>query len=242
VLGADARRVRSPRLARAIVERQRQLAESPDPNERALADQIDEHYRNSNVRVALSAELLSRYVSQPEPEIRPVHERIAGTPVRGRSQTIAENRVRLEPTAGRWQVDFEAEGVVASNTVADGGQVRLRSHGTTQFSAQKLIVVATDGVHVGPSEVDANNRNRLVGVRSDFDCLPIIGDIVRSVAVDNYWKKQPRARAEVEYKVARRVEQQLDARTHDAVEKTEQEVEERLTGPLEEVGIVLTPV
>jgi hypothetical protein len=88
-------RVRSPRLARAIVERQRQLAESPDPNERALADQIDEHYRNSNVRVALSAELLSRYVSQPEPEIRPVHERIAGTPVRGRSQTIAENRVRL---------------------------------------------------------------------------------------------------------------------------------------------------
>jgi hypothetical protein len=34
----------------------------------------------------------------------------------------------------------------------------------------------------------------------------------------------------------------LDARTHEAVEKTEQEVEERLTGPLEEVGIVLTPV
>jgi hypothetical protein len=234
--------VRSPRLARAITERQRQLAESPDPNHRALAGQIEDHYRNSNIRVALSAELLSRYVSQPEPEIRPVHDRIAGTPVRGQSQTIAENRVRLEPTSGRWQVDLEAEGVVASNTVADGGQARLRSHGTTQFSAQKSIVVATDGVHVGRSAVNAESRNRLMGVRSDYDWLPIVGDIVRNVAVENYWKKQPRARAEVEYKVARRVEQQLDARTHDAVQQTEKEVQERLTGPLHEVGIELTPV
>jgi len=150
--------------------------------------------------------------------------------------------MRLEPTVGRWQVDLEADGVVASNTVADGGQARVRTHGTTEFSAEKSIVVATDGVHVGPSEVDAENRNRLMGVRSNFDWLPIIGDIARNLAVENYWKKQPRARAEVEYKVSRRVGQQLDARTRDAVERTEQEVRERLTGPLREVGIELTPV
>ena len=90
---------RTPRLARAILQRQRLLAEASDARQNELANQIEQNYRNANVRLALSAELLQRFVPQQQEEMSPVRDRIAGTPVRGQSITTSENKVQSR--AGR---------------------------------------------------------------------------------------------------------------------------------------------
>ncbi len=207
-----------------------------------MADQIEQNYRNANVRLALSAEMIERFVPQQQEEFSPVRDRIVGTPVRGRSVTSAQNRVKLEPDAACWNMGLKSDGTVDSQTVADGGQVLISSCGMTEFSAQKSIIVDPNGVRLGSSSADAHNYSQLMGIRSSYDWIPVVNDMVRSQAIDEYRRKQPRARAEVESKVARRVERQLDDRTGTAVEKMERQFRDRVSGPLESGGVELTPI
>lgn len=235
-------RTRTPRLARTIIERQRLLAQSNDGRQRELADQIEQNYRNANVRLALSAEMIERFVPQQQEELSRVHDRIVGTPVRGQSITTAENRVKLEPDSACWNMGLESDGTVDSQTVADGGQVMISSCGTTEFSAQKSIVVDPNGVRLRSSTADAHNYSQLMGIRSSYDWIPMVSDMVRSRALDEYRQKQPLAQAEVECKVARRVERQLDDRAGTAVEKLEHRYQEQVSGPLESGGVDVTPI
>src|SRR4029077_21001375 len=122
---------------------------------------------------------------------------IVGTPVHGVSHTIAENRVNLLPDDSRWNMGLTAHGTVSSDTVANGGSAMLRTLGTTQVSAEKAVVVDKDGnVQCGPSTVAADNQSQLVGVRTQFDQVPLVGDVVRQQAIEQYSQKRPQAKSE----------------------------------------------
>jgi hypothetical protein len=236
-------RDRTPRMARAIVERQRQLALANDSRQRELANQIEQNYRNANVRLALSAELLERFINKHSEHTSTVRDRIAGTPVRGQSLTTTENKVHLHPDPQRWNVDLESTGTVDSQTVSDAGSVQVCTRGSTEFVAEKSIVVERDGVLLGESSVDAHsNGNTLTGIRSDFDWVPLVNGMVRSRARDEYRQKQSRARLEIERKVARRVEEQIDERAGAAVSKAKTQMREQVTGPLSSAGVEVTPI
>jgi hypothetical protein len=233
---------RAPRLARAILQRQRLLAQSQQPRQAELANEIEQNYRNANVRLAISGELLQRFVPKQQSEISAVHDRIAGTPVRGQSITNSDNQLRLEPDAQRWHVNLESDGTVDSDTLADGGQVKVHTLGSTNFTAQKSIVIDREGVEMGTSSAAAENSSHLVGVRSNVDWMPLVNDMVRTRAIEEYYKKRPRAKAEVECKVASRVERQLDDRAGDAVQRVQNQMREQVTEPLASAGVELTPI
>jgi hypothetical protein len=149
----------------------------------------------------------------------------------------------LQPATGRWQLAIEADGVVESHTLADGGRARLRSVGATSFKAEKSVVVGADGVHLEPTAIAAdNNFSRLVSVTTDFDWVPVFRAFARSQAVDQYRAKRPRARADIERKVAARAGAGLDERAADAVERAEREIRDRFTQPLAEAGVAVTPI
>ena len=233
---------RDPQLARQIAEAQLALQSSTDGLDHKLADAVEQHYLNANLRFAVTKEMLNRFVSEQQNELRPVRDRIAGTPVRGQSETLSESRIRLEPAAGRWQVGIEADGTVESNTGCRRRASPLRSHGTTEFTAQKTVIVDEQGVSMKPTVVSATNVNRLMGVTTDFDWVPIFGSYARGRALDQYRSKRSQAKAEIEFKVGDRAADQLDERAGDAVERAKREIEERLTNSLAETGIEITPI
>lgn len=233
---------RAPRVARLILERQRLLAQSNQPQQQQLAQQIEQNYRNANVRLALSGELLARFVPKQKSEMSPVRDRIAGTPVRGHSITNSDNQIHLQPDSERWHVNLESDGTVDSDTVADGGQVKVRTSSTTNFSAQKEIMVNRDGVEMEPSSADAHNSSQLLGVSSNVDWMPVVNSLVRERAIEEYHRKRPLAKAEVECKVASRVERQLDERTGDAVNRVQNQMRSQVTEPLANAGVELTPI
>jgi hypothetical protein len=233
---------RDPRLARQVVEEQKSLRTSGNALNQSLADAVEQHYRNANVRIAITAEMLNRLIAQQRSEMRAVRDWIAGTPVRGQSHTHSESFVRLEPAAGRWQLDLQTQGVVESNTLANGGKARLRSFGATDFTAQKTIIVDSHGVHLQSAFVDATNYNRLVGVRTQYDWVPLFGAYARSKAVEQYRAKRPRAKAEVEAKVAAQAQDNVDRETREAVERIERDVRNRFTDPIARAGIEVTPI
>jgi hypothetical protein len=122
---------RNPKLGRSIALQQQSLKSSSDSIDRTVADSVEQHYRNANVRVAISAEMLNRLAGAERNESQPVSRQIAGTYVHGQSNVHSESRVLLDPSADEWQLELKADGVVTSDTLANGGPVRFRSRGTT---------------------------------------------------------------------------------------------------------------
>lgn len=127
---------RDPKLGRCIAQQQQSLKASSDTTDQAVAETVEQHYRNANVRLAITAEMLNRLAGVERNEWQPVNRQIAGAYVHGQSNVHSESRVQLDPSVSEWQVQLKANGAVDSNTLANSGPVRFRSRGTTDFSAQ----------------------------------------------------------------------------------------------------------
>jgi hypothetical protein len=233
---------RDARLASRVVEQQRALAASPASFDRALADAVEQHYRNANTRVAISAEMINRMVSAKRSESRPVRDRIGGAFVRGQSDVFSQSRVELAPANDEWRLKVETSGVIESNTLADAGPVRFRSRGATDFSGSKSVIVRPDGIHLQPSDIDATSRSRLVGVTTDYDWVPLFGSYARDRAMGEYQARQYRVRAEMESRVSTEASDTLDHDTHEAVERARQNLHDRFTSRFDRYGIKATTI
>jgi hypothetical protein len=235
-------RFRDPHIGRQVAQSQRQLRSSSSDLDHALAEAVEENYRNANVRVAVTAEMLNRFVAQERVQARPVRERIAGTPVRGHSETTSRSQITFQPTLGRWQMQMRTDGVVESET-SSVGRAKVFTHGATQFTAQTPIVVHPTGqVENHSTQVIADNCSHLLGVSTGVDWIPIVGSLARSQVVSQYQKKRPRAKSEIEFKVANRTREQVEGRTEELVSDVRGQVQERLTNPLTRYGIEITPL
>src|SRR5205823_2251082 len=72
------------------------LSRSTKAEERELGRRLAWHYRGTNLRFAVSEELLMRFLpKQAEPTLQPVSDTILGVPVSGQSLTHNDLRVRL---------------------------------------------------------------------------------------------------------------------------------------------------
>ena len=98
--------------ARQLADDCRHLSWSPDPAVRRLGAVVDEHYRNANVRLAVSAAFLNRFVPQPAAQVAPFRDVIVGADVTGRSTTMTKLTVLLVPDPQRLRLGLEAHGVV----------------------------------------------------------------------------------------------------------------------------------
>ncbi len=229
-------------LASQVVKQQKALAASPAPFDRALAEAVEQHYRNANVRVAITAEMINRVLKSDRSELRPVRDRIAGTFVQGQSEVFSQSRVELMPANDEWQLRVQTSGVVESNTLANAGSVRLRSSGATDFSGSKSVIVRADGVHTQSSDVDASSYNRLVGVTTDYDWVPLFGGYARDRAMQEYQARRSRVRSEMEWRVSAEASDTLDRETHEAIERARKNFYARFTDRFDEYGIKLTTI
>ena len=80
------------------------LGFSSSDERRQLADRLQTHYRNANIRVAVTEELLNRLMQEREPEYAQVRDQVLGVPVYGRSLTSTDVGLRLVPDASRARI------------------------------------------------------------------------------------------------------------------------------------------
>ncbi len=229
-------------MGQHIIEQQRSLAASPASFDRTLADAVEQHYRNANIRVAITAQMVNRMINAERSESRPVRESIAGAFVRGQSDVYSQSQVELEPADDEWQMRVRTKGVVESNTLANAGPVRLRSRGATDFSGSKSVIVRSDGVHMQSSNVEATSRSRLVGVTTDYDWIPLFGSMTRDRAMQEYQAKQRFVRNAMESRVSSEASDMLDRDTHEAMEQARQRLYARFTEHFDQYGIKLSTI
>jgi hypothetical protein len=232
----------APHDARRVAEDYEALASSPIAAHQALAQPIDSHYRNANLRVAVSGKLINQLIPQPEPRREPVRDTIAGADVRGRNQISTRLFVRLLPDRRRIRLGLEAHGTVRSKTASQGGPATFFSTGKTAYLARKLILVGPRGSRVWPAVASADSHTQLEDIETRFDRWPLIGNLVRWIAESQHDQRLDEAIWEVEHKVARRARQELDSQADAQIAKLEETLQRERQAALSRFDVRAVPV
>lgn len=218
--------------ARSLARQYQNSRWSTNPKIEELSELLNAHYRNANVRVAVAAELLNRMIPDIDPTDEDVNEYIQGAQVYGSSRIHTNLRATLTPDPIQWRVGVEASGEVESSTAANAGPATFYNEALSQYLARKLMTVDRHGVTVSRAEAEADSNAGLTGFRTDFDRVPILSWLARSIALDQHDSRFNSARREAERRLAERVSERLDDEVHTRLEQAEREFNEKLLAPL----------
>lgn len=210
---------------------------SPWPGELRLAAQLDAHYRNANVRLAATQELINGLVPEVQASEEPVFDRILGARVTGRSMTHTRLRVRLVPDPRHVRFRFEARGVVTSSTKSAKGPVTFLSNGRSTYVAQKEFLLDRTGLRSMPAEAVAQSRNQVKDVQTDFDGILLVASVVRSIARDQQREQRDQLRAEVDWRVTHRACRRLDNESQQRLTVAQQRAGSRWLEPLRQLQL-----
>ncbi len=198
----------------------------------AVAKSITTHYRNANMRFAVTDQLMRRLLPPVQSQVQPVRTTLLGSRVRGTSQINSDLDLRLVPSRDRWSLELLTQGDVSTRAVGLNGPVALRTVGNSNFLASTPIQLTTDAVKIGSSSVSVNNQTRLRGIRSDYDGLPLIGSLVRSIAAGRYADSAPIANRITESRIRQSISGEIDQQVQEKVRKATGQFSDVVVGPL----------
>ncbi len=221
-----------PSDARRLAEDRRTLALSRDADRLELARLVDGHYRNANLRVAVSEKLINRLMPVREPQTAWVNDTVLGNPTRGHSQTSTDVGIRLIPDPNRLRLALEVNGHVASLTSSASGPATFFNNSQSTYTAVKPIEFSTRGVRTSPAKVSVQNVTKLRDLETDFDGLPLFGSIVKSVARKQHHSHKQEVQEEVKRKVASRAKAQVDTEADARFGEISQRLQQRVIRPI----------
>ena len=114
---------------------------------------------------------------------------IQGVPVRGQSLTASEISVRMIPDPHHVRMALEVNGEVAAVTRSTSGPATFYSDSESSYFARKPLEITLRGIRMWPTEVSVDNNSQLRGVATDFDRMPMFGQIARNMARSQYDEK-----------------------------------------------------
>ncbi len=229
--------------ARKVADDFRGLSWSSPAEAEEMSQSLDTHYRNANLRIALAGPLVNRMVPQPPKMENEVQDTVVNVPVYGHSTTYTKLSVRLVPDPRRIRIGLEANGLVDSDTRSTSGPATFYNEGRSTFLVRKLFVIGPQGLSVWPAIAEAENSySYLISLETDFDGVPLVGPLVRSVARNKHDEARGDARVEVEYKVATRARDQLDAEIRPLLTESAQRFEKEQLATLKRLGMEITPL
>ena len=200
---------------------------------------LEWNYRNSNLRIVVSNELLNRLVPQQPKVEEPVHDRILGIPTRGWSTSTARVGVRLITDPRNIRFALEVKGIVFARTTSRRDPVTIHSNSDSAYLARKQLQLSASGLKTWPTEAEVSNSSRLRGVETDFDDVPILGFVVEEIARAKHAESEPAVRRVARRKVATRVQEEIDSAIEPRLTDARQLYRQRVLTPLE--GLELAP-
>ncbi len=226
----------------AVADLYQQVRWSPDSRLAELGDTLNMYYRNANVRVALSAELVNRFLPKEARQQEYVQDYIQGARVEGSTEASTRLRLVLLPDRLRWRVGLEANGEVASDTSSTKGPATFYQNGVSQYRVRKMLLVDRRGVKMFNAEAEAQANNQLTDFETSFDPIPILGYFARSIARGQYDAAQDAARMEVQGKIQGRATTRIDQAVAEQLKKGQDNFQVKLLEPLRKLSLEPAPV
>jgi hypothetical protein len=218
------------------------LDAAPLPAAHAVAAAVRDHYRAPNLRVAVHRDFVTRLLPKTTVQTGPMQDFVLGRKVRGTRTLEQSLAVRFVPDPDEIRVEILVAGVVDSRTVTDSGPVAFHSRGEANFTVRKPVTVSAAGVAFGSALGSASNESRLASIETDFDGVPLVGSLVRTIARNQHDENKAAAIREVNGRIitraCREVDQQAEPRFAALITRARERAWETLVG----LGLEPTPV
>jgi hypothetical protein len=213
-----------------------------EPPTGGVARAVGDHYLAPNLRIAVHQAFVERLLPEGAQRSGPIREFVLGRPVRGTQRVQQSTGVRFVPDPDEIRMELLVDGVVSSRSVTESGPVALHSRATGRFTIRKPMTVSTHGLAFGQAVGSASNRSRLADIRTDFDSLPIMGSLMRSIARNQHDDHYAEATREVNDKIVTRACREIDAATEPRFRDVAERVRTRAWEPLVRLGLEPTAV
>lgn len=220
-------------VARAV--QSLRYASSPEAIE--LADAIDTYYRNANIRLAVTDTLINRLIPEVDARVAPVHQRMLGAEVRGQSYVNSQVAVRLIPSPSSWQLQLETLGQVRAATASRSGPVSIRTGSQAEFVSATPLEIGRLSATAGGTVVAVESNTRLRGVETDYDSVPLVGSLVREIALSRYQSLAPQAKQIQQGQIRSAVSSEVDEQVNRQLGEASDRFTRHLLGPLGSLGL-----
>lgn len=214
---------------------------SNDPGDLAIANELDKHYRNANFRMTLSSELINRLIPQMPKTTEPFSEQMMGAQVVGQNDITNRISIKLVPDPHRFNFQLETMGQVETRSVATRGGLKIKSLGQSDFLVQKGILLGHDGFDTSSRPLASCDANQaLVGLNSNFDRYPLLGRVVRKVALQKIREQTGEAERLIENQVATMASERVQEIIEEEIGKVKDGFHRKLFRPM--LNMELEPV
>ena len=225
------------RCSTSLADAMQSLRFSEHFEQAAVSQAISTHYRNANLRLAVSEEFINRMMPKSTIKDKPVRQKILGADTRGASQISTDLQVDFKPDDSAWQIALRLDGDISSST-------KSSSHGATFYNASIANVTAirdfrisTQGILVNGRPTTVESHDSLKRFKTDWDALPILGDMVRHIAYDEFLQARPIAKRIMQKTIATQTDQEFDAQLKANIASAQSQFEKRLIGPLQSLDL-----
>ena len=207
------------------------------PAQLKLAETVNTFYRNANLRIAVSKELLDRGLPKAQMMDRPVRQRILGADTRGASQVQTSMNIELVPDPQAWNLVLRLNGDVQSKTHSSRGPATFYNDSIAKVDSARRLRVDTKGIHMSGEQANVSANDQLRGFDTDFDSLPIVGDLLRYVVRQQFDSQRGVAQRIVKRTIAEQTDTEFDRQLSTQLKSAETNFQSKILGPLDRLEL-----
>ncbi|AMV34315.1 hypothetical protein VN12_19475 [Pirellula sp. SH-Sr6A] len=232
-LEADPTHRSSLSLAEAI----QSLRFSEHPEQAAISHALAAHYRNANIRIAVSEEFANRMLPKQSFTQKPVRQTILGADTRGASQISTKLRVDFVEDPSAWKVALQLDGDISSNTRSSRNGATFYNTSLANVQSSREIRIHSAGFQVDGKPASVKSNDSLKKFSTEWDNLPILGDVVRNIAHQEFVESRPIATRIMQSTIAKETDREFDKQLNSKLQESQAQLETRLFGPLQVLSL-----
>ena len=213
------------------------LRVSPEPAQREVAEAVNDHYRNANIRLAVSGKLLQRMMPSESFEARPVRQRILGADTSGNSQVRTNLNVKLIPDATAWHIKLGVDGDMNSATRSSKGPATFHQTSIAKIDSSRTLRMDPTGIKVNSSPTNVDTSQYLNGMSTNLDRLPVVGDFFRVIVREQFEQQRGLAQRITKRMIAEETDKELDKQLKQKLGLAESQLQHTFIGPLERLQL-----
>ena len=188
----------------------RQMIGSKKTELQVFGQTVQNEFSHAHLKLFVSKYLINTLLPKMEPEYGRVRENVVGQEVVGHRRTDTQLFVTLIPDPNRLLMSLNINGQVTAQTTASTFPATLHSQSHGVYSATKQLELTSRGITTLPANVSANSKVKLSNVETDLDLVPIVSDLIRGIAKEQYSNQQQQIQTESRAKVLTQAKQRID--------------------------------
>ncbi len=225
------------RCSAGLADAIQSLRFSEHPELGAIAAAINTHYRNANVRLSVSESFLNRMMPRDQVTTRPVQQRILGADTRGASQVQTNLKVDLLPDPNAWKLQLKLDGQIDSNTQSSRNGATFFNSSNAHVQSQRELRIDALSLSINGSPASVESSDALRRFSTNWDSMPIVGDMIRYIAHQEFTQSRPVAKRITQRLIAQQTDEEFDKQLRTKIGSAQETLESRFLGPLQSLQL-----